>query len=208
MAQWHERLRFAMEANGVTSADLVRATGLSAPAIKKWVDGLVSAPKYDDVIRASTALKVSPEWLMSGKGEIDIAGNIPAMVRIQPVRPAAGNAPVVHQVTVTPEWFAKRFPGLRPGEVRLLTMEGDSMAPVIADGDPVFLDVRKGEGMEDAVYAFEFGSETYVRAVTRAPGKFIFTCANPAFGSFELTRAEAEGVQVLGRVLGLRWGGR
>ena len=50
----------------VSNAKLARMIGVSRPTIGNWIDGK-SAPTGENLTNLANALKVDPNWLMSGK---------------------------------------------------------------------------------------------------------------------------------------------
>ena len=85
--QWNERLREAMLARDKSQTDISRATGITPAGIKKWLDGAVSKPKFDDVFDVCTYLDITPEWLMKGIGSMNDKSQLSSsnMVSIQQV---------------------------------------------------------------------------------------------------------------------------
>lgn len=63
MAEFKDRLREAMNKEGLKQVDLSRKTGISAPTISEWLKGSYLA-KQDKVAILAKALSVSPSWLM------------------------------------------------------------------------------------------------------------------------------------------------
>ncbi len=63
MAEFKDRLREAMNKEGLKQVDLSRKTGISAPTISEWLKGSYLA-KQDKVAILAKALNVSPSWLM------------------------------------------------------------------------------------------------------------------------------------------------
>lgn len=47
---WTDRLNEALALRGKSPADISKATGITPAGIKKWIDGDVSKPKFDDVL--------------------------------------------------------------------------------------------------------------------------------------------------------------
>lgn len=68
MNTWSLRLHDALKARNKTAADLSRATGVSSAGVKKWVEGRVLQPKFDDVVAICDFLDISANWLMKGVG--------------------------------------------------------------------------------------------------------------------------------------------
>lgn len=57
------RLKYAMEKQGMTAAELSRKTGIGEDNISRYKSGKIEA-KQDKVYLLAKALKVSPGWLM------------------------------------------------------------------------------------------------------------------------------------------------
>ena len=75
----------------VSNAKLARMIGVSRPTIGNWIDGK-SAPTGENLTNLANALKVDPNWLMSGKesqarldNNVDISQKIPFDGRPIPV---------------------------------------------------------------------------------------------------------------------------
>jgi transcriptional regulator with XRE-family HTH domain len=62
-----ERIKFARESAGLKKADLVRAVGVSAPTISDWESGKIKNIEGANLLKLANALKVTPEWLQTGK---------------------------------------------------------------------------------------------------------------------------------------------
>lgn len=67
----------------VSNAKLARMIGVSRPTIGNWIDGK-SAPTGENLTNLANALKVDPNWLMSGKesqarfdNNVDVSKKIP-----------------------------------------------------------------------------------------------------------------------------------
>ena len=75
----------------VSNAKLARMIGVSRPTIGNWIDGK-SAPTGENLANLANALKVDPNWLMSGKesqarldNNVDLSQRIPFEGRPVPV---------------------------------------------------------------------------------------------------------------------------
>lgn len=75
----------------VSNAKLARMIGVSRPTIGNWIEGK-SAPTGENLTNLANALKVDPNWLMSGKesqvrldNNVDISQRIPFKGRPVPV---------------------------------------------------------------------------------------------------------------------------
>ena len=100
-------------------------------------------------------------------------------------------------------WLRKL--GVEPRNVSLIRVEGDSMQPVLNDGDDIMVD--KGAALKplrDGVHVIRIDGGLMVKRLARAPGGRLSVLSdNPAYPSWP-DRDPAE-VQVVGRVV---WVGR
>lgn len=127
--QWNERLREAMLARDKSQTDISRATGITPAGIKKWLDGAVSKPKFDDVFDVCTYLDITPEWLMKGIGSMnDKTQPNSNMVSIQQVDYFGScglgvmnfeDFPEIKTLQVTPAWFTKNFSFYNPRDIKI-----------------------------------------------------------------------------------------
>lgn len=67
-----DRLKLAMQAAGVSQADLARACGVKPPSIHGWLSGKSKFLRGENLLQASLALNVRPDWLATGKGEMPL----------------------------------------------------------------------------------------------------------------------------------------
>ena len=100
-------------------------------------------------------------------------------------------------------WLRKL--GVEPRNVSLIRVEGDSMQPVLNDGDDIMVD--KGAALKplrDGIHVIRIDGTLMVKRLARAPGGRLSVLSdNPAYPSWP-DRDPAE-VQVVGRVV---WVGR
>ncbi|RDV07767.1 S24 family peptidase [Sphingorhabdus pulchriflava] len=100
-------------------------------------------------------------------------------------------------------WLRKL--GVEPANVSLIRVEGDSMQPVLSDGDDIMVD--KGAALKplrDGIHVIRIDGVLMVKRLARAPGGRLSVLSdNPAYPSWP-DRDPVE-VQVVGRVV---WVGR
>jgi transcriptional regulator with XRE-family HTH domain len=73
MPTLRDRLNIAMRAAGVSAADLARACRIQPPSVSDWITGKTKTIKGANLLAAAKLLRVSPEWLATGKGSHDRA---------------------------------------------------------------------------------------------------------------------------------------
>lgn len=214
MTTWNERLRAAMNENDVSASDLVRATGISAAGIKKWVDGVTIAPKYEDVIRACKALKVTPEWLMDGIASTAVVSSSEPddnaiSLDMVDVKASCGvgvanweELPCVKRIQVSRAWFDYHFPYAHQENIKVITALGDSMEPVVKDGDAVFIDIKDNDFVREGIYAVLVDGELFIKRIQRLPGKCLrFKSENPSYDPFDVAADSNIEVRIIGRVI-------
>ena len=115
-----ERISKLMLDMDVSNAKLARMIGVSRPTIGNWIDGK-SAPTGENLTNLANALKVDPNWLMSGKesqarfdNNVDVSQKIPfdgrpipviswvAAGSFEPIETVLRDAEVDEPVTINP----------------------------------------------------------------------------------------------------------
>lgn len=66
-----ERIRHLMEDRGVSAAELAKAAGARRQAVYQWLSGETKTLRGESLMGAARALRANPEWLASGKGDVD-----------------------------------------------------------------------------------------------------------------------------------------
>lgn len=209
---WTDRFNEALALRGKSPADISKATGITPAGIKKWIDGDVSKPKFDDVFAVCSFLDITTEWLMKGIGSINDK-TMPAanMVSIQQVDfyGSCGvgvmnfeDYPEIKTLQVTPAWFSRNFSFYNPRDVKIITALGDSMEPTFRNGDLIVVDRQDRDLKRDGVFCVLVDGDLYVKRVQRIPGAILFISDNSLYRPFEIPIKEVEfRLQVLGRVV-------
>lgn len=213
MNTFADRLKYAMTLRQMTQSDLSRAVGITPAAVKKWIEGKVVSPKATDCYVLSQALGVNWVWLVAGKGGIEGDRSLSndefvALEKLdlkascgtgnQIALPDAG----VELLSVGRSWFESQFPRFMPGNIRIVTAEGDSMSPMIEDGDLVFLDVREASCDRDGVYFLMMDDLFFIKRVQRTfGGRLILISENPKYRDIEIAPDSQVTFKVFGRVI-------
>lgn len=87
MEHWSKRLSRALDAKGMTPAELVRLTGLGKGLVYQYVRGEVDQPRPPVLARISSVLGVTVGWLMYGDTNHGPIGNNSLAVRKLPIIP-------------------------------------------------------------------------------------------------------------------------
>lgn len=159
MVDYSDRLEAAMQRAGVKTRQVAEALGVSYQAVARLLDGKSKAFTAENNSKAAAFLKVSPDWLASGKGEMDsVSPSVHA--NVSPIA-GRGGVPLISWVQAG-AWSEIEDP-FEPGEAEqwlpcpvkhgprsyCLRVEGESMRnpdgrPSYEPGDVLFVDPDQG----------------------------------------------------------------
>jgi len=218
MSELKDRLEIALTKSGKTKIELARYCGLSHPSVSNWFNGKTKQLTAINAIKASEFLGVSLKWLTEGVGNPDDSMVLPSdeskssddyiIIPEYRVRCGAGSedSPSFEEATESKpayyrrEWFTER--GLNPAQCRRLKVHGDSMMPILFDGDTILCDCRKFPIVSGKVYAFCFADEVRVkRLYKKLNGGVIVHSENPNMEDEEILPNEMSKFYLIGRVV-------
>lgn len=91
-----------------------------------------------------------------------------------------------------------RAQGFDPGALSAIAVAGDSMEPLLRDGDEILVDTSP-RPLRDGIHVVRVGEALMVKRVQSGiPGRIVLESENPAYRPIELPPEE---VQVIGRVV-------
>jgi len=94
------------------------------------------------------------------------------------------------------QWLRRQ--GFEPGQLSAILVAGDSMEPLLRDGDEILVD-RTPRPLRDGVHVVRVGETLMVKRVqTGVPGRIVLESQNPAYRPIELA---PDDVEVIGRVV-------
>jgi phage repressor protein C with HTH and peptisase S24 domain len=152
-----------------------------------------------------------PESLFGGPVEQESALGILVPVKRVLVRASAGHGALPGCEREQP-YFAfddrwlKALTSSKPGELSIIRVEGDSMAPTLNDGDDILVDrVGCSEALRDGIYVLRIDDSLLVKRLAIHPlGKSVtIQSDNPAYPDWP--DCGLEDVHCIGRVI---WAGR
>ena len=92
--------------------------------------------------------------------------------------------------------------GTKASHCKRVRVSGDSMEPLILDGDCILIDCSKIEKIENgAIYAIAYDHELMVKRLIKEFGKLIIKSENPAYHDVVLEAEAANRVYIIGRVI-------
>ncbi|KZL29445.1 XRE family transcriptional regulator [Pseudovibrio sp. WM33] len=190
-------------------AEFAEKCEISVGALRNYLnDGMPSA---DKALRIARLFNVSIEWLIEGVQNVEPnkaqAVDFITIPRVD-VHLAAGNGALngdsIERVEDIP--FTKEFLGGKLGRsssdgLIILTADGDSMDPLIADGDLVMVD-KKRNTLSDGVYAFVYGGLARVKYLRPTiQGDVELISQNPIHKDELLKRSDLEDFHIIGKVV-------
>ncbi len=105
------------------------------------------------------------------------------------------------------ERIAFRYSWLRrkgsPEQMVLMDVSGDSMEPLIREGDTVLIDQSRQDIHSGAVYALGVQDTIMIKRVERRPESLTLISANSSYTPIHLQGDEMETVRIIGKVVGM-----
>lgn len=214
-----ERLNQAMTASGMSQGALAKASGVAQPTIWRLASG--NARGSTKIVEIANALGVRSEWLSTGVGPMRSDGQ-------QPVIPVAENTTpdvfrvdvldltvsagpgsfmisefveVLHAIEFTTEHARSLFGNRTDDDVKVMTVDGDSMCPTIQSGDRLFFDVSVRNFKVDGVYAFVFGQHFHVKRLQMQGLQLAVLSDNPAYKDWYITEENQDQLYIMGKAL-------
>lgn len=211
-----KRLKMLMDERNLSNADLSKLVGVTRATVKFWVDGKTLQLKYDDASALASLFNVNVDWLMTGEGDRQIENN-PNTVTIRKVnlKGLCGKYPqvtapvevsdeseLVDTIEAGAKWFFNNFPHYSPDDVKIVTATGDSMEPLISEGDLVFIDRKSNVCDRDGIYFLYLDGQYFIKRVQRSIGKkLILISENQKYRDIEIESDSQVEFFTIGRVI-------
>jgi len=214
----------------VNQAWLARQVGISSAAIAKWFSGGTKSLDGENLLKASKALGVSPEWLANGKGQMtDLSSALGPAIQtpLRPVRVIDNPDQIEHDIFEVPRYtlrasagagepvlevdekgtpnycrseWAKRE-GLEKSALFSMVVVGNSMEPRLPDGCSIIVHQQQTIA-NNRIHVLCFEGECYVkRLIKQMDGSLIVRSDNPDYKDFTIDREQAAGVHIVGLVV-------
>lgn len=221
------RLMEVCQAAGLTGrgrnkkiADLLNKAGveITTPGVWKWFNAQ-AIPDNQKIVALSKILGVRAEWLEYGVGEPTYSGEVQRMVnnpeqdvyRVEvldlTVSAGPGNymisdyVEVLYAIEFTTEHARVLFGNRDPADVKVMTVNGDSMAPTLVSGDRLFVDISVRHFQTDGVYSFVYGKTFHVKRLQMQGDKLAVLSDNPAYEKWYINEDTQENLYVMGKAL-------
>ncbi|MDO5643631.1 MAG: S24 family peptidase [Paracoccus sp. (in: a-proteobacteria)] len=217
-----DRLREIASDNGLNIKDFAESLDVSKRTLENYLAG-INLPSGRFLTDISEKMGASPSWILTGLGSKYINGDHQNVRDAQHSSDASQFVPVTrftveasagHGSLVQDEQGSGTYAynraflerrGLKPNNLAVISVRGDSMAPDLHDGDLILID--RADATPDAIregriYVVNFDGDLYVKRIQRAPGKrLMLVSSNPAYQSVTVEGADMEGLKIIGRVV-------
>jgi len=202
---------------GLAPAHVAEMAGVNRSFVYDILRGRSSRPGIDRLADIARVLKVDRDWLIHGIGEVE--GPSPfhenpddafvAIAHATP-RPSMGGGAVVAEDGDTPgrayqfrqSWIRHKLKA-SPSQLRIMHVEGDSMAPTLLGGDAVLVDMTRRAPNPPGIFVLHDGMGLVAKRLehipNRDPPRVRIISDNPLYSPYEGT---AEEINIIGRI---RW---
>ena len=196
---------------GEDFAGLSRLIGRNSAYIQQFVRRGVPKKLSESDRRKLARYFSVPESMLGGpEGDYDPLQSSLVPVMQTAVRASAG--PGDHRQRIGTAYFAfderwlRRLTSASPGQLSVIRVEGDSMAPTLADGDDILIDRNDcNDRLRDGVYVLRVDDALVVKRLALHPiaRRVTVQSDNPAYSDWP--DCDLKDVQCIGRVI---WAGR
>lgn len=219
MSTLAERLQETLKQQYLTAKELAEKAKISNGAMSLILNGKSTDIKFSTALNIAKSLHCDPIWLMTGikSGRVntyDDDDNVAeGMVSIPEYNVSfacgkdAAEASFEEEHNSRPVWYHRSFfdnLGINPKNCRRFVVSGDSMAPLINDGDTVLIDCTPGQKLIDGeIYGFRQAQNglRVKRIYIPMGGGITIHSDNPRYEDEYYDDSESCNFRLIGRVL-------
>lgn len=165
--------------------------------------------------RIEDALKISRGWMdglgPTSKMDVDVPTHKVDNYRVEVLDLTVSAGPgcfmlsefveVLHAIEFTTEHARSLFGNRSQEDVKVMTVDGDSMCPTIQSGDRLFFDVSVRNFKVDGVYAFVFGQHFHVKRLQMQGLQLAVLSDNPVYKDWYVTEENQDQLYIMGKAL-------
>jgi phage repressor protein C with HTH and peptisase S24 domain len=207
-----DRLKRALKASPLTKKAIERDMGVSYTAIQKWFKyGSISDDNLRDLAKL---LKRDYVWLLTGDNptgvreyEQEYKTERDILIAVYDVQLSAGEGMTIPEYIETKNklpfdanWLQKHR--LKPSDLMVLKVAGDSMLPTMEHGDSVLIDTSKTKIIDRKIYGIVLGGESKIKRLTqRFDGSIEVLSDNPLHNKETISPDELEHLHIIGQAV-------
>lgn len=211
--QCSDRIRQIMMDKSLNIPALSVALDISKRTVESYLQG-GRAPGPEFLAAMTTQLGVSASWILTGEGapyregHTNVEASPPGFIPIPryAVEASAGHGAMVQDEEGSGYYaFNRKFlerRGLKPDNLAVISVKGDSMEPELYDGDLILLDRAQTTPRDSRIYAVRYNADLFVKRVMELPGNRIqLLSTNPHYPPITVDAPDLDGIQIIGRVV-------
>ncbi|WP_232098157.1 helix-turn-helix transcriptional regulator [Serratia ureilytica] len=107
----------------------------------------------------------------------------------------------IRSIEYTDDHAVQMFGGKQASQIKMITVDGDSMAGTIELGDAIFVDVSKDYFSGDGIYVFLYKNHLHVKRLQMLPDHLLVHSDNPEYIDWVITEDNEHKLKVIGKVL-------
>jgi len=222
MTELKNRIQSAMDYAKINGKELSVITGLTTAAISQYKTGKILTLNALAAQKIADALGVNVEWLVTGEGNM-IKPNIISLDNADSDKLPAGfvqipeykicfgageaEEPTYEEIQdCVPAYFRSTFfsdRGINPKNCKRFKVIGDSMIPLINDGDYITVDCTPKDYIENnQIYALVFDHSLRIKRLIKSFKSLTIRSDNPIYSDEVLTLEEAaQMIHIIGKVI-------
>lgn len=222
MTELKNRIQSAMDYAKINGKELSVITGLTTAAISQYKTGKILTLNAMAAQKIADALGVNVEWLVTGEGNM-IKPNIISLDNADSDKLPAGfvqipeykicfgageaEEPTYEEIQdCVPAYFRSTFfsdRGINPKNCKRFKVIGDSMIPLINDGDYITVDCTPKDYIENnQIYALVFDHSLRIKRLIKSFKTLTIRSDNQIYPNEVLTLEEAaQMIHIIGKVI-------
>lgn len=195
-----ERLRYYLTKYEMTQLELSKLLGVGTTSVYNWCNG-IKTPRMDKVDAMCDIFHCKRSDLMEDKTTqshstahtgvtINVLGRVAAGIPIDAIEEIIDTEEITEEMAKTGEFFG-------------LKIKGDSMTPLICDGDIVIVRRQNDAENGDIVIATINGDEATCKRLRKYQGGIELVAINPSYSPFEFNNQDIieKPVRIIGKVV-------
>lgn len=212
------RLNKLISSSNTSITRLSEQTGVTYEMVRRYALG-TAKPRSPIMRKLSAALGVDAAYLEYGVSESVTAGVVKKMIspassdvyRVDVLDLTVSAGPgsymlsdyveVLYAIEFTTAHARSLFGNRSSDDVKVMTVNGDSMAPTLVSGDRLFVDVSVRHFQTDGVYSFIFGKTFHVKRLQMQGNKLAVLSDNPAYEKWYINEDTQDQLYVMGKAL-------
>lgn len=207
------RIRTIADELEMTGTDFAAQAGVPYSTYRAYTSGQ-RAPSAEFLSAAYMQFGVLPSWLLTGQGPMrangasfDKPANDSNFVVIPRYDIAASAGPgalnweeaAIGGLSFSKKWLQSR--GLKPANLKVIDVVGESMSGKLDDGDKVLVDMSDTVPKGGRAYVLRQGDELLVKYCQLLPdGMLRVSSENQNYPPYDIDLSRTDGVSIVGRV--------